>query len=52
MPHISYRVGPATARNHLQEKEQVLEVFEGPQASNFVDTNTLPEQGKPRCMPI
>jgi hypothetical protein len=32
------------------QEEQVLEVFEGPQASNFMDTNIFPKQGKPQCI--
>jgi hypothetical protein len=47
---MSYGVGPATVRRYTP-KEQVLEVFGGSQASSFEDTNTLPEQGKPQCIP-
>jgi hypothetical protein len=33
------------------QKEQVPEVFEGPQATSCMDTNIDFEQGKPRCIP-
>jgi hypothetical protein len=33
------------------KEEQLPEVFEGPQAPNFVDTNIFPEQDKPWCIP-
>jgi hypothetical protein len=49
---ISYRVGPTAVGSHPREKEQVLEVCECPQPPSFMDTNTLPEQGTPRCVPI
>jgi hypothetical protein len=33
------------------QEEQVSEVFEGPQASSFMDSNIFREQDKPRCIP-
>jgi hypothetical protein len=43
--------------DHVQEEpksgvqeEQVSEVFEGPQATSYVDTNLPLDQGKPRCI--
>jgi hypothetical protein len=48
---MSYHVGPVAIRGNPQEKEQVPEVLEVPQAPSFVDTNIFPEQGKPRFIP-
>jgi hypothetical protein len=51
MTCIEYRVGPTVAGGYPLE-EQVSEVFGGPQAPNFEDTNTAFEKGKPWCILI
>jgi hypothetical protein len=44
MFRIASRVGPIAVESHPRETKQVPELFKGPQAPSFTDTNTLPEQ--------